>query len=260
MIVKTAKIDDNNIRYLEEGTSANTLLLLHGLGASAERWEGVIPFFAKKFKVIVPDLIGFGYSDKPLVDYTTDYFAEFISKFVDKIGIKEPNIIGSSLGGQIAAEFTINHNVDVRKLVLVSPSGTMKHSTPALDAYISAALYPNNDSAMNAFQTMSCRTDIEEKTISGFVERMQLPNAKMAFMSTLLGLSNSKVITEKLQTITIPTLILWGENDPVIPIKYAQSFVSAINDCRFYKMLGCGHTPYVEKPKAFFQIVSDFLN
>jgi pimeloyl-ACP methyl ester carboxylesterase len=260
MTVKTTEIDGNKIRYFEKGTSKDTLLLLHGLGASAERWEYVIPLFAKKFKVIVPDLIGFGYSDKPMVDYTTDYFAEFVSKFVNKVGIKELNVIGSSLGGQIAAESIINHDVNVKKLVLVSPSGVMKHSTPALDAYISAALYPNSDSALNAFQAMSGRKKIDEKIVSGFVERMQLPNAKMAFMSTLLGLSNSQAITEKLQLITIPTLIVWGENDPVIPIEYAQSFVSGINDCRFYKMRGCGHVPYVEKPKAFFQIVSDFLH
>jgi len=70
MAVKTTEIDGNKIRYLEEGTSKNTLILLHGLGASAERWEDVIPLFAKKFRVIVPDLIGFGYSDKPTIDYT----------------------------------------------------------------------------------------------------------------------------------------------------------------------------------------------
>ena len=260
MAVKTTEIDGSKIRYFEVGTSKETLLLLHGLGASAERWQEVIPLFAKKFRVIVPDLIGFGYSDKPMVDYTTDYFAEFVSKFVNEIGIKKMNIIGSSLGGQIAAESMINYDVNVKKLVLVSPSGVMKHSTPALNAYISAALYPNTDSALNAFQVMSGRKKIDEKIVSGFIERMQLPNAKMAFMSTLLGLSNSEAITEKLQLITIPTLIVWGENDPVIPIDYAQSFVSGINDCRFYKMTGCGHTPYVEKPKAFFQIVADFLN
>ena len=260
MAVKTTEIDGSKIRYFEVGTSKETLLLLHGLGASAERWQEVIPLFAKKFRVIVPDLIGFGYSDKPMVDYTTDYFAEFVSKFVNEIGIKKMNIIGSSLGGQIAAESIINYDVNVKKLVLVSPSGVMKHSTPALNAYISAALYPNTDSALNAFQVMSGRKKIDEKIVSGFIERMQLPNAKMAFMSTLLGLSNSEAITEKLQLITIPTLIVWGENDPVIPIDYAQSFVSGINDCRFYKMTGCGHTPYVEKPKAFFQIVADFLN
>jgi pimeloyl-ACP methyl ester carboxylesterase len=150
--------------------------------------------------------------------------------------------------------------VNVKKLVLVSPSGVMKDSTPALNTYISAALYPNTDSALNAFQVMSGSKKINEKIVSGFIERMKLPNAKMAFMSTLLGLSNSKVITEKLQLITIPTLIVWGENDPVIPIEYAQSFISGINDCRFYKMLGCGHTPYAEEPDTFFQIVSDFLN
>jgi len=260
MAVKTTEIDGSKIRYFEVGTSKETLLLLHGLGASAERWQEVIPLFAKKFRVIVPDLIGFGYSDKPMVDYTTDYFAEFVSKFVNEIGIKKMNIIGSSLGGQIAAESMINYDVNVKKLVLVSPSGVMKHSTPALNAYISAALYPNTDSALNAFQVMSGRKKIDEKIVSGFIERMQLPNAKMAFMSTLLGLSNSEAITEKLQLITIPTLIVWGENDPVIPIDYAQSFVSGINDCRFYKMTGCGHTPYVEKPKVFFQIVADFLN
>ena len=260
MAVKTTEIDGSKIRYFEVGTSKETLLLLHGLGASAERWQEVIPLFAKKFRVIVPDLIGFGYSDKPMVDYTTDYFAEFVSKFVDEIGIKKMSIIGSSLGGQIAAESMINYDVNVKKLVLVSPSGVMKHSTPALNAYISAALYPNTDSALNAFQVMSGRKKIDEKIVSGFIERMQLPNAKMAFMSTLLGLSNSKAITEKLQLITTPTLIVWGENDPVIPIDYAQSFVSGINDCRFYKMIGCGHTPYVENPEAFFQIVSDFLN
>jgi len=260
MTIKTTNIDGNKIRYFEEGNSKITLLLLHGLGASAERWEDVIPLFAKKFRVIVPDLIGFGYSDKPAVDYTTNYFAEFLSKFVEKVGINEMSIIGSSLGGQIAAEFIIEQNANVKKLVLVSPSGVMKHSTPALNTYISAALYPNTDSALNAFQVMSGSKKVNEKIVSGFIERMQLPNAKVAFLSTLLGLSNSKVITEKLQLITIPTLIIWGENDPVIPIEYAQSFISGINDCRFYKMIGCGHTPYVEEPDKFYQIVSDFLN
>ena len=93
MVVKTTEIDGSKIRYLEEGSSKNTLILLHGLGASAERWESVIPLFAEKFRVIVPDLIGFGYSDKPEIDYTTDYFAEFMSKFVGKVGIKEMSIL-----------------------------------------------------------------------------------------------------------------------------------------------------------------------
>ena len=256
---KTIEIDGNAIRYIEEGTSEENLLLIHGLGASAERWEHVIPQFAKNYRVLVPDLIGFGLSDKPLVDYTTDYLSDFIRKFLKKLNINSVSIIGSSLGGQIGAEFTYQNNSMVEKLVLISPSGIMKHSTPALDAYVMAALYPSDSSASNAFQIMSGSKNIDKKTIKGFVQRMKLPNAKMAFMSTLLGLKDAEIISEKLVSIKSPTLIIWGENDPIIPIKYAQSFVSEIDDCRFVKMENCGHTPYVEVPDKFYKIVSDFL-
>ena len=256
---KTIEIDGNTIRYVEEGNSTENLLLIHGLGASAERWEHVIPQFAKNYRVLVPDLIGFGLSDKPVVDYTTDYLSEFIRKFLKKLGIDSVSIIGSSLGGQIGAEFTYQNNSMVEKLVLISPSGIMKHSTPALDAYVMAALYPSDSSASNAFQIMSGSKNIDKKTIKGFVQRMKLPNAKMAFMSTLLGLKDAEIISEKLVSIKSPTLIIWGENDPVIPIKYAQSFVSEIDDCRFVKMENCGHTPYVESPDKFYKIVFDFL-
>ena len=136
----------------------------------------------------------------------------------------------------------------------------MKHSTPALDAYVMAALYPNPDAAKNAFEMMSGGTrDIDPKIIEGFVKRMQLPNAKMAFMSTLLGLKNSQPLTEKLSSITVPTMLIWGEKDPVIPVKYADSFVSGIKDCRFFRMDRCGHTPYVEDPETFVKAVLDFL-
>ena len=256
---KTIEIDGNTIRYVEEGNSTKNLLLIHGLGASADRWEHVIPQFAKNYRVLVPDLIGFGLSDKPVVDYTTDYLSEFIRKFLKKLGIDSVSIIGSSLGGQIGAEFTYQNNSMVEKLVLISPSGIMKHSTPALDAYVMAALYPSDSSASNAFQIMSGSKNIDKKTIKGFVQRMKLPNAKMAFMSTLLGLKDAEIISEKLVSIKSPTLIIWGENDPIIPIKYAQSFVSEIDDCRFVKMENCGHTPYVESPDKFYKIVFDFL-
>ena len=256
---KSVNVDGNNIRYLLDGTSERDLILIHGLGASAERWEHVIPNFAKNYRVIVPDLIGFGQSDKPLIDYTTEYLGEFIKQFLNEIDVNTVSIIGSSLGGQIAIDFTSLNPTKVDKLVLVSPSGIMKHSTPALDAYIMAAMYPNTDTAQHAFQMMSGRDNVDEITIKGFVKRMKLPNAKMAFMSTLLGLKDAEVISQKLSSINLPTLIIWGENDPVIPIKYASSFVTGINDCRFIKMLGCAHTPYVEMPDKFYKLVYEFL-
>ena len=257
---KFIQVDGNKIRYLETGHSKSTLVLVHGLGASAERWSNAIPYFAKDYNLIIPDLIGFGYSDKPLVDYTTDFFSEFLEKFFDSLGIDNLNIIGSSLGGQVTAEYT-SKNSNIEKLILVSPSGVMKQSTPALDAYIMAALYPNEANAKNAFEMMEgSGIEADSKIVEGFVERMKLPNAKMAFMSTILGLKNAEVITNKLKTINTPTMIIWGANDPVIPIENADQFVSSIKDCRFYRMDGCGHTPYVQKPQEFAAIVLDFLN
>ena len=258
---KFLQIDGNKIRYLESGDSKQTLVLVHGLGASAERWEHVIPLFADNFRIIVPDLIGFGLSDKPQVDYTPEFFSEFLEKFFVASGTKRPYLVGSSLGGQISVEYTVSHPNNVEKLVLVSPAGVMKQSTPALDAYIIAALYPNEHSAKNAFELMEGSGDnIDQKIINGFIERMRLPNAKLAFMSTVLGLKNSELITSKLSSISVPTLIIWGSRDPVIPINHADSFVSAIQDCQFFRMDGCGHTPYVQDPCTFASKVLEFLN
>lgn len=257
---KFITIDGNKIRYLDSQSMDHPLVLIHGLGASAERWEYVVPRLEKYFRVIVPDLIGFGHSDKPLADYTPDFFADFLEKFFSTLDIKKPVIIGSSLGGQIAVEYASRKNVSISKLILVSPSGIMKSSTPALDAYVMAALYPNTDAARSAFEIMAgSPRDIDPKIISRFVERMQMPNAKMAFMSTLLGLKNAKPVTQKLESITTSTMIIWGRKDPVIPIEYADQFISAIDDCRFFRMDYCGHTPYVEDPDRFCNAVIDFL-
>jgi len=254
------RIDDNKIRYLESGNSDKHLVLIHGLGASAERWNNVIPIFEKYFHVVVPDLIGFGYSDKPLVDYTPEFFSDFLKEFLDALKIDSPYLIGSSLGGQITAEFASKYPANVSNLILVSPAGVMKQSTPALDAYIMAALYPNEQSAKNAFEMMEASgKEVDNSIIRGFVERMQLPNAKMAFMSTILGLKNSETITEKLKIVSTPTLIIWGSDDPVIPIIHADEFVTSIKDCRFFRMDNAGHTPYVQYPDAFANVVLDFL-
>lgn len=250
----------SKIRYLKAGSSKKNLVLIHGLGASAERWYDVIPHFSKHFTVYVPDLIGFGLSDKPNADYTTEFFADFVTAFLAKVGVKTAIVMGSSLGGQIAIEYASQHPQSVEKLILVSPAGAMKQSTPALDAYIMAALYPDHDSARTAFTMMTgTNKEIGNDVVDGFVQRMLMPNAKFAFMSTILGLKNAPEISQKLEVIEVPTLVVWGELDPVIPVKYAEYFVKKIRDCRFYQMEDCGHTPYVEAPPEFAKIVLDFL-
>src|SRR2546426_4274647 len=107
---KYIKVSGNKIRYLEEGTSKNNIVLLHGLGSHAERWERVIPYLSKKYRVIAPDIIGFGYSDKPSVDYTPEFFVKFVFDFLETLGIDKTGLICSLLGGQIAFEFAANQS------------------------------------------------------------------------------------------------------------------------------------------------------
>ena len=249
-----------NTRYLDYGNSNETLVLIHGLGASAERWLGVIPYLKSKYRLIIPDLIGFGQSDKPSIDYTIEFLSNFVFRFLGALGIKKANLIGSSLGGQIVAECASTQNGIVEKIVLVSPSGMMKRTTPALDAYMLAALYPTLDNAHTAFSMMVEKGEIQQKLVNDFVTRMTLPNAKLAFLSTVLGIRNSVNFEDKIRKIKSPTLIVWGKQDKMIPVEYASPFMSAIKESKFVEMPECGHVPHVEQPKKFSEVVSSFLD
>jgi pimeloyl-ACP methyl ester carboxylesterase len=255
---KFADVWGYKIRYLEEGNSKRNVILLHGLGGSAERWLKVIPLLSSKYRVIAPDLIGFGHSDKPSTDYTIEFFAEILSGFIDSLGIGKTILIGSSLGGQVAAEFAGSKD-SIEKLILVAPSGAMKHSTPTIDAYMMAALYPNPSSARVAFEMMSGTGTVDDTTIANFIERMSAPNAKLAFISSVLSVKNSQ-IRDSLQKIKIPTLLLWGKEDKMIPIEYAQEFMESIRNCKFRELNGIGHLPHVEDAEVFVQAVLEFLN
>jgi pimeloyl-ACP methyl ester carboxylesterase len=235
------------------------LVLLHGIGASAERWLPVVSGLSRSFRVIVPDIIGFGYSDKPAVEYTIDFFLTFLRGFLDNLDIWKASIVGSSFGGLLAIEFAIMLSKRVNKLVLAAPAGIMRSSTHVLDQYIMAALYPTRENALKAFMDMAYDPGIvTEDTVRDFVNRMRLPNAKYAFMSTLLGIRDSLNLSDRLSRISMPTLFIWGKNDTMIPLEHSKDYkevprgeIVIINDC--------GHTPYVEKPAEFNQVLLDFL-
>jgi 2-hydroxy-6-oxonona-2,4-dienedioate hydrolase len=259
---KFTNVNGCMIRYLEDGpTDGKILILLHGLGASAERWSRVIPTLSGDYRVIAPDIIGFGYSDKPAVDYTMDFFIEFLRSFLDKLGISKASIIGSSLGGHIASEFAIRFNHMVEKLVLVSPAGMMRKSSPALDRYIMAALYPEYQRVCETFREMVYDPNaINQEILMDFVNRMSLPNAKYAFMSTLLGIRYAPRLTDRLSNIIAPTLLVWGENDTTIPLaECANQYNGIPNMEELVVMKNCRHIPPIEKPATFNRIVLRFL-
>ncbi len=254
------KVGENKIRYLVGGGSNGNIVLIHGIGGFAERWSTVIPLLSKKYRVIALDLPGYGYSDKPSIDYTPEFFSKFVFDFLDSIGIRKTNMIGTSLGGQIVAECAITQNKMIEKIVLVAPAGVMKSSTPTLDAYSMAALYPSHDTVKTAYEMMTGSKKVATEAIEEFIKRMTQPNAKMAFMSTLLALKNALPITDRLSNIIAPTLLIWGKLDMMIPVKYANYFASSIKNCQVEIMENCGHTPHIEEPAKFSQSVLDFLN
>lgn len=260
---KTTIVNGYSVRYFDYGlphNGAKDLVLLHGIGASAERWRRVAPILSKRYRVVVPDIVGFGYSDKPTVEYTMDFFFDFLQSFLDDLKIRRPSIIGSSFGGHVAAEYAIRAGNNLDRLVLAAPAGMMKTSTPVLDLYIMAALYPTYENAMKAFRQMAYDPrSVTEEIVLDFVNRMRLPNAKYAFMSTLLGIRYAPPLSGRLANVTPETLIIWGNNDKMIPLDYANEFTE-IPKSRLVVMEDCGHTPFVERPERFSEIVLRFLD
>jgi len=254
-------VDGNKIRYLEEGNDGPHVILIHGLGSQAERWQQVIPYLSRNHRVIAPDLIGFGRSDKPQVDYTPKYFVKFVFDFLECLGIDKTIMIGSSLGGQIVAESAAaSENDTIQKIILVSPTGTMRTTNPTLDAYIMAGLYPQHDLIKTAYQMMAGKKkDVEDTTIERFRSGMSQPNAKMSFLSSIISFKHWPAITDRLQLISIPTLVVWGRDVTMIPINHANDYISNLKDCKFVVMEGCGHRPHVEDPEKFSGIMLKFL-
>jgi 2-hydroxy-6-oxonona-2,4-dienedioate hydrolase len=259
-------VNSYGIRYLDydyishQSDDYKFLILLHGLGASAERWLPIAPTLSKYFRVIVPDIIGFGYSDKPTVEYTMDFFIEFFEEFIDNVHIHRPIIIGSSFGGYLATEYAIRFNSRVEKLVLAAPAGMMRSSTNVLDQYIMAALYPTYENALRAFMDMAYDPSIvTEDTVRDFINRMRLPNAKYAFMSTLLGIRDSPRLLGRLSKILAPTLLIWGDNDNMIPLQYSKEY-NEIPGSNLVILKDCGHTPFIERPITFSQTILKFLD
>ena len=252
-------VGGNRIRYVDSG-SGSVILLLHGLGGYASKWHDVTEILSGYYRVIAPDMVGYGLSDKPVADYTPDFFVEFVDRFIRATDIGRPHIVGASLGGQVAAMFAAKHRQSMSKLVLVSPAGVMRRSTPALDAYIMAAMYPRPHSVAHALMLMEgSGKQPSPRLVSSFIDNMKRPNAKMAFMSSLLCFKNSANVTSYLKKIKVPTMLVWGHEDSIIPISYASKFSSSISGCRFELLEDCGHTPYVQMPERFSCLVMDFL-
>ncbi|MGD8917547.1 MAG: alpha/beta hydrolase, partial [Nitrosopumilaceae archaeon] len=240
-------LDGFNIRYLEFGKgNEKHLLFIHGLGSAADRWMKIPEGLSSEFHSIAIDLPGFGESEKPKkMDYTIDQFRKITVSFLNEISIQKEKIslIGHSLGGYIASEVAIQNQNYIQKLVLIYSSGMLETPTPALEEYFEAAMNPTQDNVRKAFEKMVADPKrIPKQLVDGFIRRMNLPNAKYAFESTFVKSVTTQIGLNRLKKINpVPTLILWGVHDKVIPIEHSKFFKESIDDSRLEIIADAGH-------------------
>ncbi|CAN5865794.1 alpha/beta fold hydrolase [soil metagenome] len=258
---KTATVFGAKIRYLEAGDAAKpTVILLHGLGAQAESWQLNIAALSQNYRVIAPDQIGFGKSDKPLLKYRVGTYVDFLDKFMSELKIEKASLVGNSMGGWVAGFFAIKYPLKVEKIVLVDAAGLMpkeidfdriyqlNNSTRDevrgnLKLIFANPALANNEALVDQFMTQRILAG-DGYTINSLIESIK---RKEDFLDARLG------------EIKKPTLIIWGKQDGLIPITDAERFNKGIANSQLVVFDNCGHVPPFEKAADFNKRVLEFL-
>jgi 2-hydroxy-6-oxonona-2,4-dienedioate hydrolase len=257
------KVDDLLIRYIDTQSKGKSVLLIHGLGGSIESWiNNIGTLSTKQLRVIAVDLPGFGSSDKPQINYTINFYTKFVEKFINYLKISSPiSIVGSSLGGHIAAEVAIKYYKIVYKLVLVSPAGVLPISfrgTPALLKYTTILKARTVQEVKRGLSSVD-NNSVDESYAQIVYQKLSMPGAKEAFLSALRGSTRSPRLNRRLHKIKAETLLIWGKEDRIIPVKFIEPFIKMKN-CRLLLLENCGHRPHIDKPEFFNSTIADFIN
>ncbi len=260
-------------RFLSSGEDGPTVILLHGLGASAEVWLPNIDALARNHQVLVPDLAGFGRSDKPSPSFSPLDYASIIDDFLKALNVKKASLIGHSLGGGIALHYALQFSQKVEKLVLVDCAGFGKEviwslrlmSIPCIGEIIS---YPTRTGVELFFKLAVNNPEVITKEFIDFYYQLfnqpgyqtfllkltrMLVNVRSAKQELLMPIMGS------LGKIKRPTLIIWGDKDKVLPLKHAYYGKKEMANAQLYIMRQCGHIPNLERPEEFNRVVLDFL-
>lgn len=239
--------------------SKNAILLVHGLGGTIESWAGNIDELARELRVTALDLPGFGYSDKPRMNYTIRFYHDFVAKFIGALGVSPLTVAGSSLGGHIASELAISRPDLVSKLVLVSPAGALPRSftgTPALKQYVGVLQAKSPQEVKKALFAVDNKP-VDNEYARIVYERLAMPGAKQAFLSALKGSAQAPRLTGRLDKIKAPVLVIWGKDDAMIPAKFVEPFVKMKNS-RIVLLERSGHRPHADRPHVFNRLVANF--
>jgi 4,5:9,10-diseco-3-hydroxy-5,9,17-trioxoandrosta-1(10),2-diene-4-oate hydrolase len=273
-VEKTIDVEGHRVRYLAAG-EGTPLVLLHGVGTSSGEWSWVIPDLARNYLVYALDLPGYDGSYEP-PDYSPSYTASFVKAFLDSVGVERAVVVGNSFGGLVALHLALSDPERVSALVLSDSAGLGRAVNPGLMALSSpgagdlrAALDKKRPgAAKRAFRRallMFARPwQIPSKWLKDQYKLAQLPNftdATLGTIRTVVGsMGQREVLLDQLPSLRMPTLIVWGIEDKVVPYSHAKEAIALVQDGSLELIPNCGHLPHVEQPKRFVSVLGQFLS
>jgi pimeloyl-ACP methyl ester carboxylesterase len=254
--------------------SGEPVLFIHGLGGSWPNWLEQLPVFSQSRRAIAFDLPGFGGSPMPREPISIEGYARVVAELMDALQIPSAPIVGNSMGGEITAELAIGDPHRVQRMVLVSPAGL---STAALKQRLGLirSVYPpinafagwiggNADQFVRrprlrsaALATVAAKP---RRIAAEFAAEQIRGMGKPGFLPALEAISaHSQTLRERLHQISCPTLVLWGDEDPVVPARDADGFAEHIDGARKIVWPETGHVAMFERAAEFNALLEGFL-
>ncbi|HEX4100776.1 MAG: alpha/beta fold hydrolase [Pseudonocardiaceae bacterium] len=262
-------------QYLEAGTGA-PLLLLHGYEQSASSWRWVIPALARTHRVLALSLPGHGDSAPAVGGYAPGRdLAPFVAGFLDTLGVGLLDVVGNSVGGAVALRLALADPARVRTLTLVSSAGLGRDVNPLLalaaqpiigELAILLSRMPGGDlqrttmSAAMLFAQpwrMPAEFVTEQHALGRRVGQLEAATAMARALFDVTG--QREVLLDRLHTVVMPTLVVWGACDYVLPAYQAHAAVDRLPAGQLSVFPDCGHLPHVECPDRFAAVLSEFL-
>jgi 2-hydroxy-6-oxonona-2,4-dienedioate hydrolase len=259
------------IHFREAGNGA-PLVLIHGFGHSSTAWLRTFGVFAGEHRTIAPDLPDFNRSTGPNGASSPMYFAKVLTEFVERLKLRRVHLVGSSLGGLVALIAALERPNLFGKLILANPAGFTRPPIPPLDEAVLAfltfwlSLPRTRPLARAAYErAFYDKTRADDETVDEFMKRAQLPDPAAQHRSRILHdlfrfSRQLDAFHPRLFALAVPTLVVWGKNDPLLPSKDAEIAKRVLPGPRIELLDRCGHLPQIEHPEAFSSLVLDFLN
>ena len=238
------RIDGFRIRSLHAGGVGPPLVLLHGLAGSHRWWRYVVPDFACDYRVLIPELIGFGGSRPAPRQPDMPEMAALMGEWLEVNGIPQADVIGHSMGGEIAIHMAATEPERIRRLVLVSAAGVPRDVTASAAASLATDL-----ARLRAWGRRSFVATIATDSLRA---------GPFTLYRTLRHLLADDV-RPLLPNIRHRTLLVWGEHDPVTPVRDGRIMARAIPDAEFVVVAGAAHNVMADRPETFVRIVREFL-